>query len=183
VATGLAVDSPFARVAALPSGLPGLRRQRDLLEQEVVELRRAVDVLQDRADVDPARIGFFGWSAGARSGAILAGVEHRLRAFVLVGGGAVPLAEYAAAVPPSLGPEVVRVLQPVDPLRWIAEARPRTILFLDGTHDEVVPVRAQRTLIATAPAPQHTRRYAGGHVPTPRAEAEAIAFLAGRLGN
>jgi dienelactone hydrolase len=177
----LTVSSPFARRPRIPPGFAGLRRQRDLLEQEVVDLRRAVDVLQQRTEVDPARIGFFGWSAGARSGAILAGVERRVGAFVLVGGGAVPLSDYAAAAPRALGPTIVRILQPVDPLRWIAEARRRTILFLDGTHDEVVPLRAQRTLIAAAPAPQFAHRYAGGHVPTARAEAEAVRWLAARL--
>jgi dienelactone hydrolase len=179
----MTVDSPFARTPRpqIPAGLDGLRRQRALLEQEVVDLRRAVDVLQARPDVEPHRLGFFGWSAGARTGAILAGVEPRLRGFVLVGAGAVPLSEYAAAAPRRLGRTIVRILRPVDPLHWIAHARPRTILFLDGSYDGVVPVRAQRILIAAAPAPQRASRYAGGHVPTTRAQVIARDWLAKRL--
>jgi dienelactone hydrolase len=179
----MTVDSPFARTPRprIPPGLAGLRRQRDLLEQDIVDLRRAFDVLRSRHDVDPERLGFLGWSAGARSGAILAGVDRHVGSLVLLGGGALPLADYAAAAPRSLGPTIVRILQPVDPLRWIADARPRTILFLDGTHDEVVPARAQRTLIAAAPAPQLLRRYPGGHVPTSRAQTEAVNWLVTRL--
>jgi dienelactone hydrolase len=179
----LTIDSPFtpARRPQLPGGLPGLRRQRDLAQQEIVDLRRAVDVLGSLPQVDPARVGFYGWSAGARSGAILAGVERRIGSFVLVSGGATPVADYAALAPASIRPELVRILGSIDPLRWIAEARPRTIFFQNGRSDEIVPVRARISLIRAAPPPQRERTYAGGHIPSPREQADAVRWLAGRL--
>jgi dienelactone hydrolase len=54
--------------------------------QAVIDLRRAVDLLLARGDVDPARLGYVGHSYGAQFGAILSAVDKRFRAFVLMGG-------------------------------------------------------------------------------------------------
>src|SRR5699024_4849267 len=98
----------------------------------VVTARRAVDVLQTLPQVDDARIGLVGWSEGARTGALLAGVDRRVSAFALVSAGSPPLSAYAAAAPADLRPALRRELGPVDPLRLIAKARPHTILLQDG---------------------------------------------------
>jgi dienelactone hydrolase len=182
-AVALTVDSPFAgaRNAGGPTGLAGLRRMRDLFEQEVIDLRRAVDVLQSLPFVDPGRLAFLGWSAGARSGAIFAAVEPRVRSFVLIGGGARPLAEYLAYVPQDVRSEVRRLLSPVDPLRWIGRARPGTLFFQNGLADEIVPREALTALIDAAPSPRRVRWYAAGHVPTARMREDAIAWLSRRL--
>jgi pimeloyl-ACP methyl ester carboxylesterase len=52
----------------------------------VLDLRRAVDVLMTRKDVDPNRIGYVGHSLGATWGVPLAATEKRIRIFVLMGG-------------------------------------------------------------------------------------------------
>ena len=65
----------------------------------VVAARLAVDALQSLPEVDDDRIGLVGWSAGARIGAILAGVDRRIEAFDLLSGGAPPLRDYVANAP------------------------------------------------------------------------------------
>ena len=65
--------------------------------------------------------GFVGWSGGARTGALLSGVETRIGAFVLMSGGAAPVSAYASQAPAGLRPDVRRVLGPVDPLRLIKQ--------------------------------------------------------------
>jgi cephalosporin-C deacetylase-like acetyl esterase len=60
--------------------------ERDGYIQMVVDLRRAVDVLRTRKDVDPNRIGYVGHSLGRRGTGPLAAVEKRIRVFVLMGG-------------------------------------------------------------------------------------------------
>jgi dienelactone hydrolase len=179
----LAIDSPFSRppIPRLPEGVPGVRRRSDLLAQEIVDLRRGVDVLQKQPAVDPKRLGFLGFSAGARSGAILAGVEPRVDSFVLISGGSAPVDEYVAVTPAPLKQQVKRLLDEVDPLRWIKRARPGTIFFQNGVRDEVVPRDALVGLIQAAPRPQRTRWYDSGHSPTGRVQAEAIAWLVQRL--
>jgi len=179
----MTIDSPVARLRTrtLPPGVPGVRRRSALLEQEVVDLRRAVDVLQSRSQVDPTRLGFLGFSAGARSGAILSGVDPRIGSFVLISGGADPVSAYVKGAPPALRKQIVPLLQEVDPLRWIHQARPDTIFFEDGKRDQIVPRRALVALIRAAPKPQRVRWFAGGHSPNGTEQAEALAWLGERL--
>jgi cephalosporin-C deacetylase-like acetyl esterase len=54
----------------------------------VIEVRRAIDLLLTRTDVDPKRIGYVGHSFGAQWGAILAAVEPRIKVAVLMAGAA-----------------------------------------------------------------------------------------------
>jgi dienelactone hydrolase len=179
----MTIDSVFTRTRARATGdgLSSLRTQTRLLRQEIVDLRRAVDILEERPGVASGRIGFVGWSAGARSGAILAGAEPRLRALVLIAGGAEPLENYVRLAPAEVRPELRRLLTPVDPLRGIRRARPGTILFQAGRRDEIVPQAALRALAAAAPRPQDVRWYAAGHVPTAAMWADAREWLAERL--
>ena len=50
----------------------------------VVNVRRALDFLAARSDVDPKRLGIAGLSLGAETAAIVAGVDPRPRAFALM---------------------------------------------------------------------------------------------------
>jgi len=52
----------------------------------VVDARRGLDLLLSRPDVDPKRVAYVGHSLGATWGGALAGVEKRVRAYVLMGG-------------------------------------------------------------------------------------------------
>ena len=54
--------------------------------QSVVDLRRGIDLLRSRSDVDPNRIAYVGHSSGAHWGAILSAVDRRLKTVVLMAG-------------------------------------------------------------------------------------------------
>jgi cephalosporin-C deacetylase-like acetyl esterase len=54
----------------------------------VIEMRRAIDLLLTRSDVDPKRIGYVGHSFGAQWGAILAAIDPRIKVAVLMAGAA-----------------------------------------------------------------------------------------------
>lgn len=73
------IDAPFSRTGEskrdFDSTVTKPEYDRDIYIQTVVDLRRGVDLLLSRSDVDPKRIGFLGYSFGAHAGAILAGVE------------------------------------------------------------------------------------------------------------
>ena len=81
------------------TGLAALQRTHDLYIQEVQDLRRAVDLLQSLPYVDGKRLGFVGFSGGARMGAILAGHEPRIRASDLIGGGGLSTKAFVDAAP------------------------------------------------------------------------------------
>ena len=183
-AVALTITAPSSSIAPGGGGTPKaeLLRQRRIAVDDVVAARRAVGVLSGRPEVDPRRIGLIGWSAGAHTGAILAGVEPRLRALVLMSGGALPISDYVAVAPAWLRPAVRRALTAVDPLRWIARGRPGTIFLQDGRRDEVVPRRALDALAAAAPKRTRLRWYAAGHALNVAAEHDQLAWLGERLG-
>lgn len=167
-----------------PAGLDPkalLRREQQLSADDVVAVRRAVDFLETLAALDPHRIGLVGWSAGARVGAVVAGVEPRIRTFVLMSAGALPVSDYAQIAPASLRPEIRRVLGTIDPLRWIARARPGSIFLQDGLHDEVVPKPALLAVAHAAPARTRVRWYRAGHPLNLAANRDQLAWLEQRL--
>jgi dienelactone hydrolase len=182
-AVTLAITAPSAAAAADPGLAPraALRRQRDLAVADVVAVRRAFDLLRARRDVDGSRLAFVGWSAGARTGALLAGVERRVSAFVLMSGGATPVSAYTAAAPPQLRSEVRRLLGEVDPLRTIRNARARTLLLQDGRRDAVVPREALEALAEAAPEGTDVRWYDAGHDLDEAAFRQQLDWLARRL--
>jgi len=155
--------------------------EREAVTATVVATRRGIDLLEALPRVDSERIALVGWSAGARIGAILAGVESRIGSFGLLSGGSTPVAEYAAQAPEELRPAIERELGAVDPLRWIALARPGSVLLLNGRNDEVVPKAALQALAKAAGPAATVRTYDQGHAPSPAAFTDLHAWLAERL--
>ena len=156
--------------------------QRKAAVAAVVAARRAVDVLQSLPQVDDDRIALVGWSSGARFGAIVAGVDQRVKAFDLLSAGSPPVSEYAAQAPAELRPAIEQELGAVDPLRWVKLARANTILLQDGKSDEVVPRAALDALAAAAGKAAEVRWYDQGHAPSNAAWADQLDWTADRLG-
>src|SRR2546423_329518 len=82
----LLTDGPIARPGHVESKAPF--DEKDALEflQQVIDMRRGVDLLLARREVDPKRIAFVGHSYNAGVGALLTGLDHRFKAFVLMAG-------------------------------------------------------------------------------------------------
>jgi dienelactone hydrolase len=148
---------------------------------DVVAVRRAVDLLRALPQVDPDRIGYLGWSAGARTGTLVAASEPRIKAFVLLSAGAAQVGAYVANAPPGLGPTVRRFLRSIDPIRYIALARPGSILLEDGRRDAVVPAPALRNIIEAAPSGTTVRWYDAPHELNDAAYRDAFDWLARKL--
>jgi hypothetical protein len=164
-AVALSVSSPFTRPEGQKSatGIEGIQGERDLTIEGVKELRRAVDVLQSLPEVDDGRIGFLGFSAGARTGALLAGVEHRLQAIVLMSGGETTVDQVMEAVDERDRDKVRPLFEDTDGLAYIARSSPTKLLFQAGRQDELVPQDALQRLYDAAGQPKEIRWYDGGH--------------------
>ena len=67
--------------------LPGPTLTREMTVDWSKDLGRAIDYLETRSDIDAAHIGYLGVSQGAAYGVILAALEERLKAVVLLDGG------------------------------------------------------------------------------------------------
>ena len=170
--------------ATPPSGISPeetLRWQRDQIVGDVVAVRRGLDLLAEDDRVDPDRLGLVGWSFGGRMGALLAGVDDRLRATVLMSAGAAPVSEYVSAAPADLRDDVEDVLTPIDPLSRIGQAK-GDVLLQAGRSDSIVPHSALQALADAAPEGTQLRWYAAEHDLDETARRDQLDWLTTELG-
>jgi dienelactone hydrolase len=191
-ATWLAARGAITLAISAPSGSAGepggatdverLQAHRALEVGDVVAVRRAIDLLSARDDVDTDRIGYIGWSAGARTGSILAGVEPRLHALVLVAPGSAPVSDFVAAAPAEEKKAVRDVMSSIDPLAYISRGKADRLLIQEATNDQVIPRSAIDAMIAAAPKGTEVRWYDFDHTMGPKAYAEHLEWLQEKLG-
>jgi dienelactone hydrolase len=174
-AVALMIDAPYHRPGfAAPSGIGNPEGDRALFVQLVVDLRRALDALQSRPDVDPARLAYVGHSLGATWGGPLVAVDRRLRAAVLMGG--LPsltdpshsyTAEFWGLFRKTYGEDKIRayaaVVGPIDPERFVGRAAPTHLLFQFARKDRFISDAAARAYFEAASAPKELRSYFTGH--------------------
>ena len=187
-ATALAKEGAVALTITEPSSahpqpqattLAGLLAQAQRTqERDSAAVRRAAAFLASRADVDAGRLGYLGWSAGAKTGTF---VVHRFRALALLSAGAATLDEFVANAPAPARAEVRKALTPIDPIRAVARARPGSLLLEDGRQDVIVPHAALQNIVRAAPRGTLVRWYDAGHALTPRAYADARRWLLRKL--
>ena len=108
--------------------------------------------------------------------------DPRFKALALLSAGADKLSAFVKTAPVSLRPLVQKDLGLVDPLRYVAAARPGTLLLEDGRRDEVIPRRALLNVIEAAPTGTVVHWYPAGHALTEKAYLAAFAWLARKLG-
>lgn len=157
----------------------------------IVSLRRAVDLLAQRPDVDAQRIGYFGYSYGAAMGALVAGVEPRLRTAILaVGDGGLVShltgPDDPSCAPPGRPPEQwerwLRAMWPIEPIRFVGRADMMPILFQGALQDELVPVRDHQAVVAAAGPGARSRWYTSGHDLNLLADRDRLEWFAQHLG-
>lgn len=187
----LLIDAPFARRA---NGLaqPDTFTEQDRREQIqlIVDLRRGVDLLLSRPDVDPQRLAYGGGSYGGRMGGLLAGVEHRLKAYVLISGGG-GLVSYESdparrAIWASRSEytrrQWVAWMWPIEPIHYVGYASPVALLFQNGTLDtSSTPADALRYQKAGS-EPKTVLWYRAGHDLNHAAYQDAAEWLSERIG-
>jgi dienelactone hydrolase len=109
------------------------------VEAAVALERIALDLLAQRADVDPERLGVVGHSWGATQAAILAGIEPRLAAVVVAATGP-RYAEFAWSLhdrPAAERAAYLGVVGRADPVRHLAVEGRRTVLMQFGRLDRI----------------------------------------------
>jgi dienelactone hydrolase len=166
---------------------------RDIHIQAVIDVRRGIDLLAARTDVDARSIAYVGQSEGANWGAILSSIEPRLRAFVLIAG-------YPNLTGPTMSddPEwadlryalgndrfdrYVSSMSAIDPVRYLGRSAGATILFQFGRFDPYVSRARAEALVHAAGRPERAIFYDSGHeVNDPQALLDRVSFLAARIG-
>ncbi len=158
---GLTIDSPFVRPRPTLTGMPGIRQERNLEAQAVVDTRRAVDVLDSLPYVDKNRIGLLGFSAGAKTAAVAAGVDPRLKATVIVSGGAPPVESFVDTAPVKFRSQIRSLLTSIDPYRYVGKAKGKLLIQIGRADEEVTQGDLGRMVNAAGDA--EVKRYDAGH--------------------
>jgi formylglycine-generating enzyme required for sulfatase activity/pimeloyl-ACP methyl ester carboxylesterase len=123
----------------------------DYVVKRVTELRRGLDYIETRPDLDHARIAFMANSAGTWTGVILTSLETRYRSVLFVGTGIEPrsMTDAPAACRINFAPRI---------------AAPK--LMLHGRYDEDTPFKSEaEPLLRLLREPKRLQMYEGGHVP------------------
>lgn len=185
----VAVNAPFAR-----RGGSTLRfTEADSAEQVqlIAELRRAVDLLVARPDVDASRLGYMGISYGGAIGALFVGIERRLKTGILVvaDGG---LVSHFTGPEDAGGPlsgllcaERRRWLEsmiPIEPIKYVGFASPMPLLLQSGRQDNLVPPADAERLHAAVGDPKTIRWYNAGHGLNAEAARDRELWLQQQLG-
>jgi formylglycine-generating enzyme required for sulfatase activity/dienelactone hydrolase len=153
--------------------IEGPNSVRDLIIQESKDMRRAIDYLETRDDIDTTKLAFCGLSWGGNWGPIFTAVEGRFKASLLVAGG---MGRY----PPERPPESI-------PLNFM----PRStvpVLMLNGRDDFTTPIETNiKPMFEFQGAPEEHKKLVlldGGHIPDKPKEfvREALDWLDLYLG-
>lgn len=155
---------------------PNLEESRNGIVQTIIDMRRAVDYLETRGEIDVEKIGYVGGSMGGILGAIFIGVEPRIRAAaLLVAGGnmslmimrsqhpAIPVIRKYLEEQNMTYKELQEKLNPVDPLNFIGKFAPKPVVFHLGKYDRIVPAEAGEQLYRAAGEPKQVYWYDSGH--------------------
>jgi len=141
----------------------------ELMVQEIKDLRRSIDYLQTRPDIDSQKIAYMGMSWGAYMGSIIPAVEDRFMASILLGGGLMGLGR----------PEA-------NDMTYVNRVQTPT-LILNGKYDVFYPPETSSNpmldLLGTPPEHKRLILYETDHIP-PRVEyiKESLAWLDKYLG-
>src|SRR5713101_2714430 len=167
----LLTDGPIARPGHVESNEPMNEQENVDLMQQVIDMRRGVDLLLARKDVDPKRVAYVGHSYNAVVGAILSGVERRFKAFVLM---AATMSDEITMKTPEyqayrqkVGPEKVDAFVAkyswTDQGKYVSHAAPAVVFLQYGSQEKFLRSERARLYAAVVSEPKQLRIYDAPH--------------------
>jgi len=185
----LLTDGPVARPGHVESKDPlDERVPLDFLHQ-IIDMRRGVDLLLARRDVDPKRIAFVGHSYNAGVGALLSGLDRRFKAFVLMAG---PMSdelsyktkefqEFRQKVGPEKLDPLLAKYHFLDQGKYVSHAAPAVVLLQFATQETFLTPERARQHAAIVSEPKIFKLYDTEHALNAEARRDRIQFLVEQL--
>jgi dienelactone hydrolase len=157
--------------------------------QQVVNLRRAADVLLGRDDVDPKRLAYVGHSCDAQAGGFLSGIDKRFKAFVLMAGGLSDQADsktkafqdYRQKIGPEKFDAFLAKFSWMDPGRYVSQAAPASMFLQYATDEPFLSRDLAKQYFEVVSEPKKLKIYQAEHALNAEATRDRIAFLAEQL--
>jgi len=167
----LLIDGPISssRGSRLdPFNIPVLR---DAYIRTVIDIQRGIDLLETIPQVDNTRMAYVGHSYGATWGGVLAGLETRLKVYVLMAG--------YAQVSENDTPQVPEL----DAIRYLPYAAPAAYLFQFAQQDAFINQEEAQLYFDTANEPKTMLWYDIDHYNLQfLSQADRLAWLGEQLG-
>ncbi len=188
-AVSLLTDGPINRPTHVESKDPLDEHVALEFLQQVIDVRRAVDLLLSRRDVDPRRIAFVGHSYNAGVGALLSGLDRRFKAFVLMAGSTSDEVarqgkdweEFRQKVGPEKVDFFVRKYDYLDQGRFVSHAAPAVVFLQYGSRDSGISTERAQQYAAVVSEPKKLKIYDAEHNLNAEARRDRIHFLIEQL--
>ena len=185
----LLTDGPVARPGHEAIKDPFDERNAAEFFQQVMDMRRGVDLLLARKDVDRNRIAYVGHSYNAGIGALLSGVDRRFRAFVLMAGlmssELIRQAKEYQNFRQRIGTQKVDAYNEkyswLDQGKYVSHAAPATVLLQFAAQEPFLTPERAHQQAAVVSEPKRFNLYDAPHALNAEARRDRIAFLAEQL--
>lgn len=185
----LLTDGPVARPGFVPDNTPLNEKQTTDVVQAVVDMRKGIDLLFARRDVDQKRLAYVGHSYNAVVGAYLSGVDRRAKAYVLMAGGLsdevdLKTPEYQA-FRKEVGAEkfdaFIAKYSWLDQGKYVANAAPAFVFMQFATQERFLTPERAREYEKIVSEPKKLKIYEAPHALNAEATRDRIAFLTEQL--
>jgi dienelactone hydrolase len=185
----LLIDHVIVHPGFVEDKSPQNEQQVAIDVQQDINIRRGVDLLVARADVDSKRLAYVGHSCDADAGAFLSGIDQRFKAFVLMAGGwpddvfkKSPMYEQYRQ---KIGAEKFDAFQAqhswADTGKYVSHAAPATVFLQFASDEQFVTPEMDKDYFAVVSEPKRMKIYEAPHALNAEATRDRVAFLAEQL--
>ncbi len=182
----LCLDAPYRRPAEYE---PKLEEPPQTELQWIVDVRRGVDLLLEKFSLTPDKLGYVGHSYSATFGGTIAGIEHRIHAYVLLAGYYAisevmrtttnpAIVEERNSAPPGEFDAYLEAMAPLDASHYIGHAAPSSLFFQFAHDDEFVSVEEGQRYFELASEPKQIMWYDNcNHELSSQARLDRVSWL------
>ncbi|SRR5712691_4332457 len=182
-------DAPLARPGYVTIKDPFEERNATEFVQHVVDMRRGVEVLFSRANVDRNRVAYVGHSCNAVVGAVLSGLDRRFKVFVLMAGTTSDEVTQSTKefqeFRQKMGPEKVDAFNArysyLDQGKYVSHAAPAVVFLQYGSQEKFLNAERAVQYAAIVSEPKRLKIYDAPHALNAEARRDRIQFLTEQL--
>jgi dienelactone hydrolase len=185
----LLADSPIARPGYVAPREPLDEIQIEHRVQQILDVRRGADLLLARGDVDPQRLAYVGHSYNATTGAFVAGIDKRFKAFVLMAGNLSDEVDMRSKEFQELRQKVgaekfdafIAKYSWLDQGKYVSHAAPASVFLQYATTEDFLTPERAKEYFPLVSEPKSLKFYQAPHALNAEARRDRVAFLAKEL--
>lgn len=182
-------DGPIARPGHVEDTTPLNEQQVTDRVQAIIDMRRAVDLLFTRPNVDRTRLAYVGHSYNAEVGAFLTGIDRRFKCFVLMAGSmsdkitvkTEELQKYRREVGPKKFDSFMNKYDWLDQGEYVSHASPAYVFLQYASRETFLTPERAREYASVVSEPKRFKLYDAPHALNAEARRDRIAFLTEQL--